>query len=318
MFKNLKLRQKFTLALLALLLSGIALSGLLLSAVLRQNAQSEVTTTAVLLMDTMISVREYTSSQVRPELVEQLETRFLPVTVPSYSAREVFEHLRESANYDEFFYKEATLNPTNLRDKADDFEAEIVADFRQDANKTEIDGFRIAQGRKIFYVARPLAVTKATCLECHSTPENAPQSMIDFYGPNNGFGWKEGEIVGAQIISIPANSVLKKANRAILLTLGVVSGIFALILLLVNYLLSRQVINPLRRMAKTAEEVSRGNMAAEFDQTSKDEVGSIAQAFTRMKRSLVMAMDRIGSSPQSRANSTKKTWSDGGESSQPR
>jgi HAMP domain-containing protein len=323
MFKNLKLKQKFTLALLVLLLAGIGLSGLLLSTLLRRNAQTEVTSTAVLLMDTMNSVREYTSSQVRPELVDELEVRFLPETVPAYSAREVFEHLRESSNYEEFFYKEATLNPTNLRDKADDFEATIVEDFRQDANKSEIHGFRVAQGRKIFYTARPLSVGKASCLECHGVPADAPQSMIEYYGPNNGFGWQLNEIVGAQIISVPASNVIGKANKAILLTLGVVSAIFALILVLINYLLSKQVVDPLRKMAKTAEEVSRGNMGVEFDQHSKDEVGNIAQAFTRMKRSLMMAMDRISANPQSngptsqgRTNSTRPTWSNGGDSNQ--
>jgi hypothetical protein len=198
MLKNLKLKQKFTLAMLVLLISGVALSGLLLSTLLRRNAQAEVTSTAVMLMDTMNSVREYTSTQVSPELADKLETQFLPETVPAYSAREVFESLRENPQYTEFFYKEATLNPTNLRDKADDFEASIVADFRQDANKTEIHGFRVAQGRKIFYTARPLSIGKASCLECHGVPEDAPQSMLEYYGPNNGFGWQVGEIVGAQ------------------------------------------------------------------------------------------------------------------------
>lgn len=317
MFKDLKLKQKFTLALLALLLCGIALSGLMLSTVLRRNAQSEVTTTAILLMDTMNSVRNYTSTQIQPQLAERLEVQFLPQTVPAYSAREIFESLRSNAQYNDFFYKEATLNPTNLRDKADDFEAKIVEDFREDTNMSEISGFRKAQGRNIFYTARPLSVGKASCLECHSTPEKAPKSMIEYYGPNNGFGWKEGEIIGAQIISVPASNVINKANQATMLTLGVVSAIFALILVLINYLLSKQVVNPLRRMAKIAEEVSRGNMAAEFDQNSKDEVGSIAQAFTRMKRSLMMAMDRIGPpSSQGRTNTTRPTWSNGNESTQ--
>ncbi|MGB5915445.1 MAG: HAMP domain-containing protein, partial [Phormidesmis sp.] len=80
---------------------------------------------------------------------------------------------------------------------------------------------------------------------------------------------------------------------ATLLLVGVVSVIFALILFLVNLLLSKQVVEPLRRIAQTAEEVSRGNLSVEFEQTSNDEVGMLAKSFTRMKRSLVLAMDRI-------------------------
>lgn len=242
----------------------------------------------------MNSVREYTNSQVKPELADKLETQFLPETIPAYSAREVFEHLRTSSNYGDFFYKEATLNPTNLRDKADEFEAGIVEQFKTNSNRSEMDGYRTAQGRRIFYIARPIQIKNPACLECHSTPERAPASMIDYYGPNNGFGWSEGEIVGAQIISVPASTVIAKANRATFLLLGIVTGIFALIILLINYLLSQQVVKPIKRMAKVAEEVSRGNMGVEFKQDTQDEMGTLAQAFTRMQRSLMMAMDRIG------------------------
>lgn len=297
MFKKLKLRQKFSAALLLILVAGILLSSVTLSNVLRRNAEAEATATALLLMETMNSVRDYTSDRVKPELIDQLDTQFLPETVPAYSAREVFENLRKNSAYNEFFYKEATLNPTNLRDKADSFEAELVGDFKSDTNKLEIDGTRVTQGRDIFYIARPIKITKASCLECHSTVAAAPPSMIDFYGPDNGFGWKMNEIVGAQVISVPASTVIDKANRATFLIVGIVSVIFAFVLLLVNLLLSRQVIAPLKRIARTAEEVSRGNLGIEFEQTSNDEIGMLAKSFTRMKRSLTLAMNRINRTP---------------------
>lgn len=301
MFQHLKLRQKFTAALLLILIAGIVLSQVTLSTVLRKNAEGEITTTALILMETMNAVRSYTSDHVNPQLVDRLDTQFLPETVPAYSAREVFENLRKNSNYNEFFYKEATLNPTNLRDKADPFEADIVNDFRASANPpSEVSGMRVAQGRKIFYIARPIQILKASCLECHSTVENAPPSMIDFYGPNNGFGWTINEIVGAQVISVPASTVINKARKATFLLVGLVSVIFALILFCVNLLLSRQVVYPLRRIARTAEEVSRGNLDVEFEQTSQDEVGMLAKSFTRMKRSLTLAMDRIHRTTQNR------------------
>lgn len=305
MFKKLKLRQKFSAALLLILVAGIMLSSVTLSHVLRRNAEAEVTNTALLLIETMNSVRDYTSDHVRPELVDQIGTQFLPETVPAYSAREVFENLRKNSAYNEFFYKEATLNPTNLRDKADSFEAALVGDFISDAGKSEASGARIAQGRDIFYIARPIKITKASCLECHSTAAAAPVSMIDFYGPNNGFGWKVNDIIGAQVISVPASTVIDKANRTTFLIVGIVSVIFAFVLFLVNILLSRQVIAPLRRIARTAEEVSRGNLGIEFEQTSNDEIGMLAKSFTRMKRSLMLAMDRINRTPSPTTNRTQ-------------
>jgi HAMP domain-containing protein len=62
---------------------------------------------------------------------------------------------------------------------------------------------------------------------------------------------------------------------------------------LVNDLLNRHVIRPLKKIAKVAEEVSTGDMNAEFGQVSEDEIGNLAAAFKRMKLSLTLAMNRI-------------------------
>ena len=67
MLINLKIKQKFTILLVIVLFAGISVSGLALSVVLRQNAEREVENTALILMETMSSVRNYTSTQVNPE-----------------------------------------------------------------------------------------------------------------------------------------------------------------------------------------------------------------------------------------------------------
>jgi len=293
MLKNLNLKQKFTILLLVILTFGLSLSGFALSSLLRENAKQDISSTALMLMQTMSSVRKYTSTQVNPELADKLATEFLPQSVPAYSAREVFEILRKTPEYRDFFYKEATLNPTNLRDKADGFETEIVEKFRNKADLKEVSGFRSIPGGDIFYVARPLPVSEESCLKCHSVPEAAPQSMITLYGSANGFGWKLNEIIGAQIISVPANNVINKANQSSLLIVLIVSTIFIATILLVNFFLNRQVVIPLKRMTRIAEEVSTGHLEVEFEQMSNDEIGNLARAFKRMQLSLEMAMKRI-------------------------
>jgi HAMP domain-containing protein len=294
MFKNLKLRQKFTILLLIILFVGLTLIGGALAAVLKQDTENEISSKALVLIETMNSVRDYTSTQIQPELKTRLDSEFLPQTIPAYSAREVFESLRQKdTEYRDFFYKEATLNPTNLRDKADKFEHELVNKFIDNQNLKELTGFRSVPSGDLFYIARPLKVTKESCLECHSTPDVAPKSQIERYGAVNGFGWKMNEIVGAQIISVPARNVISQARQSFLIIMGIVSLMFIIVILLVNYLLNRNVIRPLNRMARVAEEVSTGYMDAEFEQMSNDEIGNLAEAFKRMKLSLAMAMNRL-------------------------
>lgn len=301
MLKNLQLKQKFTVLLLIILILGVSVSGLALSIVLRQNAKRQVTNTALIMMETMNSVRNYTSNQINPELKEKLVTTFLPQSVPAYAAREIFENLRQKGDYKDFFYKEATLNPTNLRDKADDFENKIVERFKL-KEKTEQSGFRSLPGGDIFYIARPLKVTKQSCLQCHSTVAAAPPSMIERYGTAHGFGWKLNEIIGAQVISVPADRVIQKANKSSVVIIGIVSLVFLAVIVLVNVFLNRQVILPLKRITRVAEEVSTGHMEVDFDQVSNDEIGNLARAFKRMKLSLEMAMKRLKTSRNTNRN----------------
>lgn len=295
MLRNLGLRRKFTILLTLVLLAGLALSGIALSSVLRKNARDNVAATALILMETMGSVRDYTSTEINPELEDKLTTEFLPQTIPAYSARQVFENLRSNPDYHDFFYKEATLNPTNLRDKADDFERQLVEKFKQDQTLTEQTGFRGVGNGQIFYIARPLTVSKASCLVCHSTVEAAPKSLIERYGTEGGFGWKLNEIIGARIVSVPASHVISKANHSSLTVLGIVSVIFVAVIWVVNHLLNRQVIRPLKRMTRLAEEVSTGHTDLEFDRISNDEIGNLAKAFKRMQLSLEIAMKRLSS-----------------------
>jgi HAMP domain-containing protein len=295
MLSNFKIGAKFNLLLLLTLVTAIAISGIFLSAILNRNAESQIIVKAQILIQTMNSVRNYTSAQINPLLAARLETdaEFLAQTVPGYSAREVFENVRKNKDYADFFYKEATLNPTNLRDKADGFEAELVQSFRNDANLKELTGTRSFPGGDLFYIARPIAIAKESCLRCHSTPEAAPKSMLATYGRENGFNWKLNEIVGAQVISVPAQEVVNAARQSLVFVMLTVCGIFALTILLINLLLQITVIKPLKQMTVVAQEVSMGKLDSEFQQTSHDEIGVLASAFNRMKLSLAMAMEML-------------------------
>ncbi|MEM9908095.1 MAG: DUF3365 domain-containing protein [Cyanobacteria bacterium P01_D01_bin.44] len=290
---NLRLGQKFTLMLMVVFLSGILVSGLSLSYLLNRSTQAELTNKALMLMETMNSVRSYTSTEVKPQLEDRLETEFLPETVPAYSAHTVFETLRQSSAYADFYYKEAVLNPTNPQDRADTFESDLIAAFRRQQNPGEVSGFRPSSGDELYYIARPIKITQQSCLECHGTVAQAPKSMVERYGASNGFGWQLDEIVGAQVISVPAERVLKNARQSLVLILGTFIIIFAIATFLVNLWLKRHVVRPINRMAMTAEAVSMGDTKAEFVQTSKDEVGKLTESFNRMRMSLQMAMQRI-------------------------
>jgi HAMP domain-containing protein len=297
MLKTLRLGTKLNLLLLSIFILVVILSGLFLSIILGRNAEQIVTDQALILIETMSSVRNYTSTQVNPELSSRLETedQFLPQTVPGYSAREVFEGLRTRPEYEDFFYKEATLNPTNLRDKADEFETKIVNNFRNQSGLKQATGFRSLPGGDIFYIARPISVSKESCLRCHSSPEIAPKSQLATYGDQHGFGWKLNEIVGTQMISVPASTVFNSARRLQFLVIGILSIFLLLTIVLINLFLRKTVTNPLKKMSQVAQRVSTGDLSGEFKHSAEDEIGILAASLNRMKVSLEIAMNMLSS-----------------------
>ena len=294
-FKDLKLGTKLNLILVSILISAIAACGIFLSRILETKIEQEVADKAFLIIETMNSVRNYTSSQVKPELASRLasEEYFIPETVPAYSAREVFEGLRKQPEYQNFLYKEATLNPTNPRDKADQFETEITQKFRQNQQLKEKTGFRTDGNGKFYYIARPLAIKKASCLECHDTPERAPANLVSTYGSDHGFGWKLNEIVASQVVSVPARNVYQAARKLQLVVLSIVGIIFLIAIALINLFLKRAIIQPVKTMALLSNKISTGDLDLQFNHNSQDEIGSLAKSLNRMVESLKMALQMI-------------------------
>ncbi len=290
-----KINTKVNFILIIVFIGGIFISGTALASVLEQKTEREVASKAVILMELSNSLREYTNDRVQPLLLPKVDTeeQFIPESIPTYSVREVFEIFRKHKDYANFIYKDATLNPTNLRDKADDFESNIVKEFRKNPAVIDKSGFRTVSGEKLFYTARPFKIEQQSCLRCHSTPEQAPKSQLATYGRNNGFGWKLNDIVATQIVYVPAEDIASQANRSFLIVLAVLAAIFTIIVIVINFLLKKTILKRIKNIASVAEKVSVGDMDASFGKQDKDEIGALAEAFNRMKYSLEIALSML-------------------------
>ena len=287
-----KLLLKFNLIFVLAMALGVAVSGYISRSLLQAQAQEEVLGGARLMMEQASAVRAYTSGQITKLLQEQLKTEFLPQSIPSYSATEVLATVR--TRHPEYGYKEATLNPTNLRDRAEGWEVDIVNGFRNDANLKEFVGQRDTPAGRSLYVARPLRITNPACLQCHSSVEAAPATMIAKYGPSNGFGWQLNEVIGAQVMSVPMALPLKRADQAFQLFIGSLIGVFVVVGLVLNLMIWTFVVRPVTQLSALADRVSQGELdAPEFNTKSRDEIGSLAESFSRMRTSVVQAMKML-------------------------
>jgi HAMP domain-containing protein len=295
-----KILTKFNLIFVLLFGTGLFFISRMAYDFLMDNARSQVLKQAELMMASAKSTRDYTSEELKPLLVtNQLHTRdFLPQTVPAYGATSTFSRLRK--NYPEYVYKEASINPTNLRNRAVDWESDVVNYFRNNPEKKEFIGERDAPTGRTLYLARPISVAPS-CLECHSVPSKAPRSLVKAYGRSNGFGWKENEVIAAQVVSVPMAVPVGIADRAFRKLVGFLVGIFIVTLIVIDAALVFIVIRPVRRLADTADRISKGELdVPELPVTGKDEIAGVTTSFNRMYRSLVKAFGMLSDAPPPR------------------
>ncbi|HSC94912.1 MAG TPA: DUF3365 domain-containing protein [Burkholderiales bacterium] len=288
-----KLIVKFNLVFILVFLLGLGAAGYVSNELLQRNAREEIVLNARIVMESALAARAYTSTQVGPLLQTQMKYKFLPQSVPAYSANEIFDVVRKK--FPEYSYKEAVLNPTNPRNRANDWEADIVNQFRNASDRPEMIGERDTPAGRSLYIARPMQIKADACLYCHSTVDTAPKTLVEKYGPANGFGWKMNEIIGAQIVSVPTDVPVARANRAFQTFMVSLTAVFVFIFIALNLMLWYMVIRPVTRLSRLADQVSQGeNMdAPDFEVKSGDEIGVLTQSFNRMKKSLVQAMKML-------------------------
>lgn len=286
------LRFRFNLALSVIFVIGIGASAYLSYGLLRDNARDEVVRSAEFMIRTARAIRTYTVEQVRPQIKHHMQRTFLPQSVPAYAATETLALL--PAEYKDFIYKEATLNPTNPRNRASDWEADLIREFKRNGKLRILSGVRQTPRGKSLYIASPMRITNPACLSCHGIPKNAPRTLLARYGNANGFGWKLNEIIGAQVVSVPMAVAEAKARRAFITFMISLLSVFAVLYIVLNVMLNRMVLKPIVRMSKAAEAISIGDFEVpEFAGGRKDEIGRLATSFNRMRRSLEQALGMI-------------------------
>jgi len=286
------LRIKFNLILVAFFALSLLGAGIYYHRYLEDTALGEVRHNSQMLMATAMAIRGYTTEQIKPRLDPLNAQRFHPQTVPAFAATDTLRRLQDQ--YPGYTYKEAVLNPTNPRNRTADWEADLVQQFRQYPDRGEIVAERQTTTGRNLFIAKPIQISNPACLQCHSTPAAAPPSMLKIYGEANGFGWKHNEIVGAQVVTVPMDVPLRKAERAFTTFMISLAAVFLSVFVVLNVMLSWLIVRPIRRMSEAADKISTGDFGVpEFAEKGRDEVSVLGSSFNRMRRSLEKAIKLI-------------------------
>jgi protein-histidine pros-kinase len=286
------LRIKFNLAILAAFAVGFLIAAVVLRGVFIDSAREQVLQNARIMITTANAIRKYTAQDIGRLLPMERDGKFVAETVPAYAAQKNFKDVQ--AEFAGYSYREPTLNPTNLSNRAQTWEADIIQLFRNDASKPELIVERDTPTGPTLNLARPITIRDAACLQCHSTPSAAPAALTKTYGTVNGFGWKLNETIGAQLLSLPMALPLQAAHDAYVKFLLILVAIFVVVLAVLNALLHYLVLAPVARVTAMADAVSLGNENVEqYVKPGSDEISSLSVSFNRMRESLKHAMEMI-------------------------
>lgn len=284
-------------------LLGVSIAGYISYTLESRQARDEVTQKAQMLLETALAVRGYTVDEVAP-VVKEAEAahagegaagKFRAQQVPSFAAQGAMRRL--TAHYPEYTYRETSLNPTNIADRASDWEVGLIRAYQDNAALKELTGQLGEGSSERFYVTRPIRLSNPACLECHSTPDVAPKAMIAKYGASNGFGWKLHDVVGLQVVEVPVAPTRAKAINSFLVTIGSLTCIFVLSSAIFLLLLRRHVTRPLEAITRSAHDISlntpSGNPAAPDLRAEGGQFSELYEAITRLKASVDGAVDAI-------------------------
>ena len=182
------LRAKFNLVFLAAFAVGFVIAALVLRWVAINNARAQVLDNARIMMTAANAIRGYTANELDPLLPMEHDGKFVAETVPAYAALKNLKDLQSA--FPGFSYREAALNPTNLVNRARDWETDIIRVFREEPGRQELVTERDAPTGPLLHLSRPIVVHTEACLTSHGTAAAAPAALTRSYGSANGFGWK--------------------------------------------------------------------------------------------------------------------------------
>lgn len=125
---------------------------------------------------------------------EYFKPELLSSTYCSKTVNNIYNDIRLDKKLDPVLIRFASNNPRNIKNKANQFESNILEKF----NNKEISQYKEIKynedGKKVLYYAIPTKPLTQKCMKCHSTPNKAPKELIDTYGDKNGFYEKIGII----------------------------------------------------------------------------------------------------------------------------
>ncbi|MBS0320978.1 MAG: DUF3365 domain-containing protein [Proteobacteria bacterium] len=205
---------------------------------------------------------------------------------PALAQREFSEAVAASASRAKFrLTSHNVMNPGN---KPDAFEQMALSKIRT-GHINEYYEFTPTE----FRYARAV-IDKASCIQCHGSPEAAPADVKVRYGTQNGFGFKTGDVAGIISVRLPVRPFWDVAFNVVgAWQLLMIIAAFVIAMLYVRF----AIVGRVRELTAATQQISLGKTAdlgiRAINPKSRNELDQLAVATERMRISINMAIQRL-------------------------
>jgi len=240
-------QSRFLLVIAAIL---IVLAGLVAYIVYQHemdNLEANAYEKTDLVMKAIEANRDYVQDILRPAMYKELPNHkfILEAMSSSYISRMVMERFNLKAQG--FIYRRVAASAMNPDYEANPLEIQMIERFRNNPKLEEWQGIIELESKKYFMRFQPV-VFKASCLNCHGNPDDAPQEVIALYGRSNGYFHKMDETAGVISVGVPIGLNLGKITSfAMVFLAGVIPSIL-IVYIIISTFFNRFITGNLRNI----------------------------------------------------------------------
>ncbi|MBU4263573.1 MAG: DUF3365 domain-containing protein [Proteobacteria bacterium] len=267
---------------------------------MREQAMFEAADKAKLILDRNLSIHRYFSDNLKPKVFELTETcrpqnYFEPSWMSStFAVREIDKYSQELSG-EKYYYKECAINARSPRNEADEIEKSFLLELNHNPQLNIRSFVREIHGENFYATMRRGEAMEESCMRCHNTPEQAPQGLVQVYGPERSFGRNVGEIVSAISIRVPLSSAFANADR-FSQRLSLILLVFLIGLFIAQFFIYRLFVGkPLGRLRDKALQINNSDehLGEEIPLPYARELNILAQSFNKMSIKLRRSMDNL-------------------------
>jgi len=268
---------------------------------MKERAISDANEKAKIVLDIMDGVGEYVNQTLKPTVFSMLpELQDNPHLFVSeiLSTSRIRNIIMEKSGHGvvNFAYKRLSQNPRNPVNQLDKNFFPILSFFEEKKAIKQWQGINSINGKKNLIIARSVYVT-SDCLRCHGVPEMAPRGVIAKYGDKAGFGFKEGDIMGMELVAIPMDIVLNEITQTLINIIMVGMFFIFLLFLTIEATFIKHVGFPLNKLVTHFKKISqnRYNENTLFEQSDNrdDEISHLINSFNIMIKDLNDAYENL-------------------------